>query len=84
MGEQMTPDEAKALYAGKYFYEIVKPTSEYGDVTLVGPLDNIFYATPVDVEDEAASHFIKFVKVVNGCPVQAFTEKQILVTDRVL
>lgn len=88
----MTKEEATKLYEGKFFYQIVKPTSEYGDITLAGPFDNIYY-----IEKSAANHVgklfstdaaptpeYKFVQVVDGVPVQAFTESEILVTDRVL
>jgi hypothetical protein len=89
----VTKDEAKALYEGKFFYEIVKPKT--GGIQLFGPFDNIYYTEPaVDNRfdhlrrtwstDAAPQKRYKFVQVIDGRPVVAFTEEEILVTDRKL
>lgn len=87
----MNSDEAKNLYEGKFFYEIVKPKSgRYaGYIQLHGPLDNIFYATRklmtadlLWINGEPKEY--KFVQVIDGKPVAAFTNEEILVTDREL
>lgn len=83
-------EEAKKLYEGKFFYEIVKPKS--GGIQLFGPFDNIFYVNkvlPKDVSDRVVSKNendkeYKFVQVIDGRPTVAFTEEEILVTDRKL
>jgi len=81
-----------SLYEGKFFYEVLKPKT--GGIQLVGPFDNIYYVS----ENEDARYKIgrlfstdakpqptfKFVQVIDGQPVQAFTEEEILVTDRKL
>lgn len=70
----------KHLYEGKYFYEIVKPKT--GGIQLFGPFDNIYYATTIG--DEESNFKIKYVQVIDDKPVAAFTEEEILVTDRKL
>lgn len=77
----MNKEEAKKLYEGKYFYEIIKPISGRwaGYIQLAGPFDNIYYASHINGESK-----YKFVQVIDGKPVQAFTEEEILVTDRIL
>jgi hypothetical protein len=86
----MTKDEAKKLYKGKFFYEIVKPHS--GGIQLFGPFDNIYYVNrdlPREVTDrivprnEEGKEYA-FVQVIDGRPTVAFTQDQILVTDRKL
>lgn len=67
-------EEAKKLYEGKYFYEIVD-AGEAG-VNLVGPLDNIYFA----VTQEGHPSPYKFVEVIDGKPTRAFTENEILLT----
>jgi hypothetical protein len=71
------------LYKGKFFYEIVKVLSGryVGTLQLIGPLDNIRY-----VNEDVSSKYreYKFVQVVEGKIVAAFSEKEILVTDRIL
>lgn len=74
----MTKEEAKDLYEGKYFYEIVR--REDDEITLVGPFDNIFYAS-VAGQEMTGKHF---VQVIDGIPRQFFTEDEILVIDRIL
>ena len=69
----MNKEEAKKLYEGKHFYEIVKPIS--GGIQLFGPFDSIRYAR--DTSDG-------FVQVVDGNIVAFFTKDEILVTDRIL
>lgn len=79
-------------YEGKFFYEIVKPISgrNAGLIQLAGPFDNIYYAEPSrDSQEKIVRLFpkkdkYKFVQVVGGTIVQAFTEEEILVTDRKL
>jgi hypothetical protein len=87
----MTRNEAKKLYEGKFFYEIVKPKNT-GGIQLFGPFDNIFYINrdlPKDVTDrilprnEDGKEYV-FVQVVDGKPTVAFTQEEILVTDRKL
>lgn len=74
--------EARKLYEGKFFYEIVK-TTKSKVLKLVGPFDNIFYTVKKNTVGSNFENY-KFVQVINGMPVQAFTEDQILVTDRKL
>ena len=87
-------EEARKLYEGKFFYEIVKVKygRNAGTIQLFGPFDNIYYVNkvlPKDVsdrivkQDEEGKEY-KFVQVVDGRPVQAFTAEEILVTDRKL
>lgn len=82
----MTKEEARKLYEGKYFYEVVKPFS--GMVQLWGPFENIYYVSKdysVGLSVEGTNHpQIKYIQVINGKPVQAFEEHEILVTDREL
>ncbi len=67
------------LYDGKFFYEIVR-TEIPKELTLVGPLYNIYYVSPLVSEHNE----YKFVQVINGKPVVAFRENEILVTDHIL
>lgn len=88
----MTAEEK--TYEGKYFYEIVKVKSgrNAGTIQLFGPFDNIYY-----IDDYSCSHIsnvldtgeclnqkFKYAQIINGNPVQLFTEKEILITDRKL
>jgi hypothetical protein len=67
-----------SLYNNKFFYEVVK----YDDyIKLIGPFDNIRYAVDADTGEET---YYKFVQIIDGMPVQVFTEEQILVTERKL
>ncbi len=81
-----TKEEAKKLYEGKYFYEVVKPFP--GMIQLWGPFDNIRYIAKdysVGFSTEDINHpEIKFAQVIDGKIVQAFEEHEILVTDREL
>jgi len=67
----MTKEE-KALYEGKFFYEVVKVKKgrNAGTIQLFGPFDNIYYVSPY----AGASPKLKFMQVIDGKPVQAFTE----------
>lgn len=67
------------LYKDKYFYEIVK--IENSRVELFGPRDNIFFTKTLDPEEE---NLYPYVQIINRRAVQAFTDKQILVTNRIL
>lgn len=78
----MNKEEAKDLYEGKFFYEIVK--NSFDRVTLFGPFDNIRYLTYLDHYDGTDKEKYKFCQVVDGKIVETFTEDQILVTDRKL
>ncbi len=72
----MSKEEAKALYEGKYFYEVVKDADH---IKLLGPFDNIYFTNPCPNEDG-----YKYLQVVDGIPKQAFKDEEILVTDRKL
>jgi hypothetical protein len=77
-------EEAQKFYEDKYFYEIVKIKSgrKAGTIQLFGPYDNIYYVErPLG---EKTDRVYKYIQVINGLPVQAFTEEEILVTDRKL
>ncbi len=77
----MTKEESKKLYEGKFFYEIVKPAA--GGIQLFGPFDNIYYVNDkIELPPEWSG--AKFVQVVDGIPTVVFTEKEILITNRVL
>lgn len=88
----MNVKEARKLYEGKYFYEIIKPMSGRfaGLIQLAGPFDNIRYvnedarSTKTFSTDASPAPKIKFVQVVDGKIVASFQENEILVTDRVL
>jgi hypothetical protein len=72
--------EARKLYKGKYFYEVIDNGQEKA---LVGPLNNIYYAVKSAVipgyEDKSD---YKFVQVKDGIVVAAFSDKEILVLDK--
>lgn len=68
----MTKEEAKDLYEGQYFYEIVK---DVDCIKLLGPFDNIYYSSGTE-------H--KYVQVIDGLPRQTFNDEDILVLDRKL
>lgn len=74
----MSREEARKMYEGKFFYEVIK-TGKEGLVLLNGPRDDIYYAAPVETEKESE---YKFLQVIDGRPVQAFKENEILVTMR--
>lgn len=75
----MNKDEAKELYQGKYFYEIVR-SSVSSQLVLVGPIDTIRY-----ISKEAPGYKdFRFAQVINGNIVAVFKENEILVTDKVL
>ena len=75
--------EARKLYAGKKFY--IKKS----DGTLEGPREDIYYTVRCfsGIKDRikflyhklTGVKMFKFVQVVNGTPVQAFTEDEIVV-----
>jgi len=67
----MTSKQAKKLYKGKHFYEIVKMKTY---TKLYGPLDGIRYSADL-------THF---VEVIKGTPVRFFAKHVILITDRIL
>lgn len=81
-----TKEEAKQLYEGKFFYEIVKVKKgkNAGTIQLFGPFDNIFFTVPLPEEHARYAGPYKYVQVIDGKPVQAFSEEEILVTDRKL
>lgn len=66
----MTKEEAQDLYKGKTFY-IKRP-----DGTLDGPREDIHYTVPVSFDSD---HKYKFLQIVDGTPIQAFTEDEIVV-----
>lgn len=72
--------ESKALYDGKFFYEVGPEKYRLNDkavqLTLLGPLDNIRYVVP-----SSSSADYKFVQIVDGKPVRAFRANEILVSD---
>ena len=74
--------EAKKLYEGKFFYEIVKITSgrNAGTIQLFGPFDNILYTVGAESRDTLSG----FAQVVDGKAVAFFKQEEILVTDRKL
>lgn len=84
-------EEAKALYEGKYFYEIVD-----GDYCgrpckmLFGPLDTIRYIAPVAYTQKSLDGSgpidpkYKFGQVIDGKLVQVFKENEILVSNKAL
>lgn len=73
----ISKEEAKELYEGKYFYEIVH---ENGTIRLHGPSDDIRYIN----KDVPNVPKYDFVKIVNHQPVAVYTKDQILITDRIL
>lgn len=76
-------EEAKALYDGKFFYEINKTTlGSDGKISLelTGPSDDIYFATPLDGKPTD----IVFLKIVEGVPQDAYTNAEILVTNHKL
>lgn len=76
----VTEEESQKLYEGKFFYKVVKSKSE--EITLFGPLDDIYYARLIGNKESNLK--IKFIQVVDGQAVAAFTEEEILVTDHKL
>jgi hypothetical protein len=81
----ISKEEAKKLYDGKFFYEIVKSRTVEDSIQLLGPYNNIYYATSdINSQDEKTNSIYKFVQVIDGKIIQAFTEWEILVTDRKL
>jgi hypothetical protein len=68
-----TREEAKKLYEGKFFYEIVKVKAgrHAGTIQLFGPFDNILYANPIDKDVKSE---YKYCQVVDGKVVAAFKE----------
>jgi hypothetical protein len=79
---QVTAETAKQLYAGKYFYEVVK-TERRNEFTLLGPFDNIRYAVPHYGHPNETGD-VAFVQVIDGKVVQSFSDSEILVLDRKL
>lgn len=90
-------EEAKALYEGKFFYEVI--SREGNKLTLAGPFDNIYYAVkhidnkhfcllsrkPATCSDDRKPlPVFEFVQVIDGMPRVAFTREEILVTTQVL
>lgn len=67
------------LYKDKYFYEIVKVKNNR--VELFGPCDDVFFTKTLDPEEV---NQYPYVQIINGKIIQAFTDKEILVTNRVL
>lgn len=70
----------RKVYEGKTFY------AKNPDGTVDGPLDNIFYMEDISSLWTKFLNFVnrvpayKFVQVVNGTPVRAFYENEIIVT----
>lgn len=80
----MNKEEAKALYEGKFFYEIVK-TENPLELKLIGPFDNIYFANPnMPKQKTADGQEYEYLQVIDGTPRQAFTKEEILITDRKL
>lgn len=86
----MNKSMLKALYEGKYFYEVVN-TGKPMERLVIGPLDGIRYtvkSTGLVNEDNKAvlseDTEYDFVQVINGQIKVAFTKDQILVTDKPL
>lgn len=85
----MSPEEAKKLYEGKYFYEIVdgdwcgKPCK-----MLFGPIDTIRYVNKdiaqSELDKSTGKANVEFVQVIDGNIRAAFNKNEILVTDRIL
>lgn len=69
-------EEAKKLYEGKHFYKIIDFA---GGKHLIGPFDNIYY-----ISNYSEGDAFKFVQITLGQPDVNITEKEILVTDRIL
>jgi hypothetical protein len=84
----MTKEEALKLYEGKHFYIIHK--TDKGNVFLDGPRDDVYYTVKVgevdvpEAQRATPNKEYKFVEVIDGIIVKAFTEEEILITDRVL
>lgn len=85
----MTKEIARALYEGKYFYEIIETKNPIEKI-LRGPFDNIYFAVkpnPPPGENQIGTVLdttteYDFVQVINGIPRVTFTKDQILITDR--
>lgn len=71
-------EEGRKHYLGKYFYEVVRVEERY--LRLYGPLRGLYYLTH-SVDGEGA---YVFVQVADCKIVASFTEKEILVSDRLL
>lgn len=86
----------KNLYDGKYFYEVSKKRTVDGTTAFVlyGPMSTIRYISKKNIAKTPKAKTIKlggqpignykYVQVVNGRIVQAFTEGEILVTTKPL
>lgn len=64
---------SKALYKGKFFYEVSRKGKQ---INLVGPLTNIRYISTAAEEPNYA-----FAQVIDGVIVQAFKANEILVLN---
>lgn len=73
----MDKEMARTLYAGRFFYEIVK-TEDPNELKLVGPLDTIRYTVPQEGEENG----YEFVQIIDGTIKAAFKKEEILVTMR--
>lgn len=72
-------EKAKKLYAGKFFYII--HSSDKDTVVLSGARDDIYYIAKTNTKGLKIGEY-SFVQVIDGKPVQAFKENEILVTTR--
>jgi hypothetical protein len=74
----MSKEEAKKLYEGKFFYEIMQTGPE--EYRVFGPFDNIFYASKTPEAITKNGSDIEFLQVIDGKPVASFTKDEIYVT----
>lgn len=76
----------KALYEGKYFYEVVQ-TGKPMERLILGPLDGIRYTVKQTDDDKTVLNDnteYDFAQIVDGQIKMFFTKDQILVTDKPL
>jgi hypothetical protein len=66
--EMKTQEELDEMYKDKYFYEVMKVAND--EFRVRGPLTDVYYI----------SNAPGFLKVIDGKPIQMFTEDEIYVT----
>jgi hypothetical protein len=76
----MTKEESKALYEGKYFYEVDKYDER---IELYGPLDNIYYieTDPMQNPEIKVTPRYTFCQVIDGQVTKAYLANEILVLN---
>jgi hypothetical protein len=69
--------QTKKIYDGKFFYEVVRG-SDNQEHRLIGPLDNIRYAT---LTDKKENNEYPYLQVIDGQVRTAFKYNEIAILD---